>query len=125
MGIIYMSTAKSKDNFLLNERLRVGGELADLDQDLASRAPETFKEVVCANSIQTFTECNSKVGITVALIEGMIATSRVIWMMDLSSKEVQEALKDLNDVYELKMLITSETEAPQGRMRDEEWRKRN
>jgi hypothetical protein len=119
-----MTTAKRKDKFLLNERLRVGGGSAELDQDLASRAPETFKELVCANSTQTFTECNSKVGITVALIEGIIATSQIVWMMDLSSKEVQEALKDLKENYELNMLITLETEAPQGRMRDEEWRKR-
>lgn len=120
-----MTKAKPKDNFLLNERLRVCGELADADQSLASCAPEAFKELVCGKSTQTFTECNSKIGIAVALIEGMIATSRVIWMMDLSSKEVQEVLKDLKDTYELNMLLTSETESPQGRMRDEEWRNRD
>lgn len=113
------------DRFLLNERLRVGGDLSDLDQELATRDPECFKETNCANSTQTYTECGSRIGIAVALIEGMIATSRVIWMMDLSSKEVQEALKDLKDTYELNMLVTAETEAPQGRMRDEQWRNRS
>lgn len=110
--------------FLLNEKLRVNGEIAELDQRMATDAPGTFKDLVCANSAQISTECGSIVGITVALIEGIIATLRIIWMMDLSSKEVQESLKDLEDSYELKMLITSETEAPQGRMHDEEWRKR-
>lgn len=111
-----------KNIFLPNERLRVCGEFADLDQDLAADAPEIFKQVVCRNSVQTFTECKSAVGIAVSLIDGMIATSRILWMMDLSSKEVQEALKDLKDTYELEMLLTSETESPQGRMHDEKAR---
>ena len=110
--------------FLLNERLRIGGKSSDLDQDLASRKPEIFKEIVCANSTQTSTECRSVTGIAVSLIEGIIATSRVLWMMDLSSGEVQEALKDLKGTYELEMLMTSETESPMGRMHDEEWRAR-
>lgn len=111
--------------FLLNERLRgLSGEMADANQELAARSPGTFKELQCAATVQTFTECASKTGIAVSLIEGMIAISRVLWMMDLSSKEVQEALKDLKGTYELEQLMTSETEAPQGRMHDEEWRKR-
>lgn len=116
-----MSTA---DKFLLNERLRLHGSLADLDQELASGAPGVFKETRCATTIETFTECASKIGIAVSLIEGIIATSRILWMMDLSSSEVQEALRDLKDTYELQTLMTSETEAPQGRIHDEKWRKR-
>jgi hypothetical protein len=108
--------------FLLNERLRVCGGSSEIDQELASRAPEIFKDVVCRNSVHTFTECASMTGIAVSLIEGMIATSRILWMMDLSSKEIQEALKDLKDTYELEMLTASETEYPQGRMHDEEFR---
>ena len=37
-------------------------------------------------------------------------------MMDLSSPEIQEALKDLSHVHELRMLLTSEAAAPQGRI---------
>lgn len=116
---------KDKEKFLINKRLRVGGESSELNQDLASHAPEIFKETICASSVQTSTECGSNIGIAVSLIEGIIATSRVLWMMDLSSFEVQEALKDLKDNYELAMLMTSETEAPQGRMHDQEWRNRH
>lgn len=112
---------KSKGKFLNRD---AAGEIADLDQRLATRTPKIFDELVCANATQTYTECNSRIGIAVALIEGMTASARVLWMMDLSSREVQEALKDLKDTYELRMLVTSETEAPQGRMHDEEWRKR-
>ena len=119
-----MSTVKSRDVFLPNERLRIHGEFSDSDQKLATGAPAVFTEKVCAGSAQTFTECASKIGIAVPLIEGIIAISRVLWMMDLSSKEVQEALKDLKGTYELEMLMISETEAPQGRIHDEEWRKR-
>jgi hypothetical protein len=111
-------------NFLLNEKLRLDGKLADLDQNLATKSPEHFKKLRCSDSVQTFTECASKTGIAVSLIEGIIATSRVLWMMDLSSPEIQEALKDLKDTYELQTIMTLETESPQGRMNDEEWRKR-
>lgn len=109
----------SKPNFLLNEHLRITGELEESKQDLASNVPEVFKEI---SAVQTYTECSSKVGIAVSLIDGIIATSRILWMMDLSSKEVQEALKDLKDVYELEMLLTLKTESPQGRRHDEPWR---
>lgn len=120
-----MPEIKPTDQFLLNERLRIGGDFADNSQETASTSSAIFKKVDCGNSVQTFTECASKIGIAVALIEGIIATSRILWMMDLSSLEVQEALKDLSGTYELGALMALETEQPQGRMRDEEWRKRS
>lgn len=116
---IYMVTEK----FLLNERLRISGDASELEQGLATHSPGIFRETVCAMSAQTSTECSSRVGIAVSLIDGIIATSRILWMMDLSSPEIQEALKDLKDTYELSMLVTAETEAPQGRLHDQEWRK--
>jgi hypothetical protein len=108
--------------FLLNERLRLGGEMADQEQIFAVKAPEIYRETCCPTSTQTYTVCSSAVGIAVSLIEGIMATSRVLWMMNLSSVEVQEALKDMKGTYELKMLLASETEFPQGRMHDAEWR---
>ena len=110
--------------FLLNEHLRLHGDLSERDQDLARRSPQIFDELFRRTASQTATECCSAIGIAVSLIEGMIATSRILWMMDLSSPEIQEALKDLKDTYELQNLVTLETENPQGRMIDEEWRNR-
>ena len=104
--------------FLLNERLRLCGGMADQEQIFAASVPEIHKGTHCPNSTQTVTVCRSAVGIAVSLIEGIIATSRVLWMMNLSSVEVQEALKDMKGTYELEMLMTSETESPQGRMHD-------
>lgn len=108
--------------FLLNERLRLYGGVADQEQIFAVMAPESYRETCCPTATQTVTVCGSTVGIAVSLIEGIIATSRVLWMMNLSSTEVQEALKDMKGTYELEMLMTSETESPQGRMHDAEWR---
>lgn len=119
-----MSKQTLKQKFLLNERMRVSGDIADLNQEFASSAPGGFREMLGSEPVQIFTECASKTGIAVSLIEGIIAMSRILWMMDLSSKEVQEALKDLESTYELKNLMASETGAPQGRIYDEEWRKR-
>jgi len=103
-----------KTSMFPNERLRC--EVADIDQMLASDAPDLFQSIICANAAQTSTQCNSAIGIAVSLIDGMIATSRVLFMMDLSSPEIQEALKDLSHVHELRMLLTSEAAAPQGRI---------
>lgn len=52
----------------------------------------------------TATDCRSEVGITVGLIDGMIAIARVLKQRDLSSPEVRQALKDLRsdeDIYSL------------------------
>jgi hypothetical protein len=43
----------------------------------------------------TKTDCRSAVGVTVGLIDGIIAMARVLRGMDQSSPEVQEALLDL------------------------------
>src|SRR5581483_11577806 len=117
-----MSTVGRNNSLLLNEHLRVGGDMADLEQEFASNSPETFQSVVCADAVQTGTECSSKIGIAVSLIDAMIAIARVLWLMYLSSREVQDALKDLKDNYELSGLITQETKSPQGRLHDEVWR---
>jgi hypothetical protein len=45
--------------------------------------------------VVTSTDCRSGVGVTVGLIDGIIAMARVLRKSDLSSDEVKEALKDL------------------------------
>jgi hypothetical protein len=47
------------------------------------------------------TEGNSETGITLGLIEGMIASTRVLAGRDLSSAEVNEALNDLRGALNL------------------------
>lgn len=96
-----------------NQHLR--GTLCDLDQELLSKVPSA-RHVVTDSAVQTFTACSSGIGIAASLIEGIIATSRILEMMDLSSREVQEALKDLRDCHPLKALTTLDIEAPQGRI---------
>ncbi len=108
-----------------NERLRPSGDFVELGQKMASSNPEMFKKAYCANAVQTTTDCASAVGIAVSLIEGIIATTRVLFMMNLGAPEIQEALKDLKDTYELGALIAMETEQPQGRLLDLEWRNRD
>ncbi len=105
-----------KNKFLLNERLS-NGEMAEVHQKMLSRHGRHVDEFLPNNTtVQTFTECGSKIGIAVSLIEGMIATSRILWMMDLSPMEIQEALKDLSGTYELRMLMTFAADSPQGRI---------
>jgi hypothetical protein len=41
------------------------------------------------------TDCRSEVGVTVGLIDGLIAIARVLAQRDLSPAEAQEALADL------------------------------
>lgn len=48
-------------------------------------------------------ECDSETGITLALIEGIIAQSRVLKTRDLSSDDVREALQDLEESIGLKL----------------------
>ena len=45
--------------------------------------------------METTTCCRSEVGITVGLIDSLIAIARVLAKRDMSSEEVREALKDL------------------------------
>lgn len=96
-----------------NQHLR--GTLCDLDQELLSKVPSA-RHVVTDSAVQTFTACGSGIGIAVSLIEGIIATSRILEMMDLSPQKIQEALKDLRDCHFLLALTALDTEAPQGRI---------
>lgn len=41
------------------------------------------------------TDCRSETGITVSLIDSIIAISRILATRDLSAPEIREALKDL------------------------------
>ena len=50
-------------------------------------------------------ECNSEAGITVGLIDSLICISRVIVDRDLSSPEVQEAIKDLRATDAMKQVM--------------------
>jgi len=51
------------------------------------------------------TDCRSEVGITVGLVDGMISMARVLRHRDLSSPEVQEALKDLQSDEDVAFLL--------------------
>jgi hypothetical protein len=51
------------------------------------------------------TDCRSPVGITVGLIDGMIAMARVLRQSNLSATEIQEALKDLQQDEDMKFLM--------------------
>ena len=51
------------------------------------------------------TDCRSEVGITVGLIDTIITASRVLKERDLSDSEVQEALKDLREDWDMKSLL--------------------
>jgi hypothetical protein len=53
----------------------------------------------------TSTDCRSEVGVTVGLIDGLIAMCRVIKTRSLSDYDVQEALKDLQDDEDLRYLL--------------------
>lgn len=45
--------------------------------------------------METETNCRSETGVTVSLIDGIIAICRVLNKRDLSAIEVHEAIKDL------------------------------
>lgn len=94
-----------------------GSEFDELSQKLSHDHPDIYDKEI-KNAISTRTECGSSIGIVVSLIEGIMATARVLCHMDLSSMEVQEALKDLHSCIELKEIITSWKELPRGRIRD-------
>lgn len=51
------------------------------------------------------TDCRSDVGITVGLIDGIIAMARVLRTKDQSSAEVQEALNDLRADEDIAALV--------------------
>lgn len=53
----------------------------------------------------TKTNCRSEVGITVGLIDGLIAIARVLSARDLNCFEAREALKDLADDEDLKTIL--------------------
>lgn len=54
------------------------------------------------------TDCRSDVGITVSLVDGLIAISRVLTTRDLSAREVQEALADLRSDDDMRRISTPE-----------------
>ena len=55
---------------------------------------------------QTSTDCRTEVGVTVGLIDGIIAMARVLSNSDLSSPEVVEALKDLRADEDIQKLFS-------------------
>lgn len=52
----------------------------------------------------SITECDSEDGITIGLIDGIIATCRVLVKRDLSSEQVRNALADLKDTNAVNFL---------------------
>jgi len=51
-------------------------------------------------------DCRSEVGVTVGLVDGVIAICRVLASRDLSAPEVREALKDLRADEDLNILLS-------------------
>lgn len=55
----------------------------------------------------TTTDCREPIGITVGLIDGLIAIARVLRHRDLSPIEVQEALRDLQSDEDIAYLLAN------------------
>lgn len=92
-------------------------EFYELDQEMARNTPHIWEEMMAkSNPVVSRTDCASNVGVAVSLIDGMIATSRVLCGMDLMAPETQEALKDLASTLEIKQFIASWLEIQNGRI---------
>jgi hypothetical protein len=59
--------------------------------------------------METSTCCRSEVGITVGLIDGLIAIARVLAKRDLASEEVRKALKDLHGDEDIAAILSQTT----------------
>jgi hypothetical protein len=57
------------------------------------------------NAAETHTDCRSETGITVGLIDAVITIVHLLAERDLSSPEVQEALKDLRQDEDLRKVL--------------------
>lgn len=53
------------------------------------------------------TDCRSDIGVTVGLIDGIIAQLRVLKTRDMSSKDVNEVLLDIKDDEDFKWFINT------------------
>ena len=62
-------------------------------------------DAIIARGRVTSTDCRTPVGVTVGLIDGIIAMARVLRHADLSSVEVQEALKDIRADEDMAFLM--------------------
>jgi hypothetical protein len=51
------------------------------------------------------TDCRTDIGVTVGLIDGIIAMCRILANSDLASYEVQEALKDLRSDEDIELVL--------------------
>lgn len=65
-----------------------------------------------SNQVISSTDCRTPVGVTVGLIDGIIAMARVLKTMDQSSPEVQEALMDLRADEDILDLLGLSVEKP-------------
>lgn len=54
---------------------------------------------------ETHTDCRSEDGITVGLIDGIIAIMRVLVHRDMDAECVREALKDLREDEDVKAVL--------------------
>jgi len=57
------------------------------------------------NDIETTTDCRSEEGITVGLIDGMMAIARVLVKRNLSGKATREALRDFGEDEDIHTLM--------------------
>lgn len=58
-----------------------------------------------SNSVVSVTDCRTTVGVTVGLIDGIIAMARVIAKSDLSDPAILEALEDLRADEDIAKLL--------------------
>jgi hypothetical protein len=91
-------------------------QFGDLIQNMADDSADLFEQLNAKDSVHTRTECSSAVGISVGLIDGIIASCRVLAERDLTHIAAQEALKDLRSSQELAALISDCLERPNGRI---------
>jgi hypothetical protein len=84
MSNLILDTIRKLDDAMLNHSLIV----ADIDP-LGRHKEHHVKPVV------TTTDCRTEEGVTVGVVDAINVTVRLLSIRDLSSREVQEALKDL------------------------------
>ena len=62
-------------------------------------------------SNESHTDCRSDSGITVGLIDALIAISRILKSRDLTNPDIQEALQDLQSDEDIKFILNSNTQS--------------
>lgn len=59
---------------------------------------------------ESVTDCRGEIGITVGLVDAIISVCRIIRRRDLSSRDAQESLLDLQADEDLRFLLSFKTD---------------